>query len=146
MIYRKKDLRCLLLTCIFYLLQFSLYAQTDTIPKKSLDNYLKTRKGLFGKMIKNLRRDTTEVQQANDLQRNDVLYKKFEGYIIRHITIKDLHFGIPLADTSKKVVTTLTRLANKIHHITRTSVIRNNLFLMKMIHCFRTLWQIMKHS
>jgi hypothetical protein len=155
MTYRKKDLRCLLLSCIFYLLQFSLYAQTDTvpkyaqkdtipkyeqtdtiskyeqtdtIPKKSLDNYLKTRKGLFGKMINNLRRDTNEVQLANDLKRNDEFYKKFEGYIIRRIIIKDLHFGIPLADTSKKVVTTLTRLANKIHHITRTSVIRNNLF------------------
>jgi hypothetical protein len=128
MIYRKKDLRCLLLACIFYLLQFSLFAQTDTIPKKSLDDYLKTRKGLFGKMINNLRRDTNEVQQANDLKRNDVLYKKFEGYIIRHITINDLHFGIPLSDTSKKVVTTLTRLANKIHHITRSPVIRNNLF------------------
>lgn len=79
-------------------------------------------------MIKSLRRDTTPVQHANDLKRNDVLYKKFEGYIIRKIRIKDLHFGIPLADTTKKVVTTLTRLANKIHHITHTSVIRNNLF------------------
>lgn len=128
MIYRKKNLRCLLITCMFYLLQFSLYAQTDTIPKKSLDNYLKTRKGFFGKMIKNLRRDTTVVQQANDLKRNDVLYEKFKGYIIRHITINDLRFGTPLADTSKKVVTNLTRLANKIHHTTRTSVIRNNLF------------------
>lgn len=128
MIYRKKNLRCFLLTGIFYLLQFSLYAQTDTIPKKSFDHYLKTRKGFFGKMMKNLRRDTTAAQIANDLTRNDVLYKKFEGYTIRHIIIKDLHFGIPIADTSKKVVTTLTRLANKIHHITRTSIIRNNLF------------------
>ena len=155
MINRKKDLRCLLVSSIFCLLQFSLYAQTDTIPnypptdtipkyprtdtlqkypqtdtiqKKSLDDFLKTRKGLFGRMIKNLRRDTNEVLQANDLKRNDVVYKKFEGYIIRHIRIRDLHFGIPLADTSLKVVTTLTRLANKVHHITRTSVIRNNLF------------------
>jgi len=147
--YRRKDLRCLLLICISFLLQFSLFAQTDsipkisqadtipkklqadTIPKKSLDEYLKTRKGLFGKMVKNLRRDTTEVQLANDLKRNDILYKKFEGYIIRNIIIKDLHFGIPLADTTKKVVTPLTRLANTIHHITRTAVIRNNLFFNK---------------
>ena len=128
MIYRQKNLRSLMLTGLFYLLQYASFAQTDTIPKKSLDNYLKTRKGFFGKMISNLRHDTTEVQLANDLKRNDVLYKKFEGDIIRRITIKDLHFGIPLTDTSKKVVTTLTRIANKIHHITRTSVIRNNLF------------------
>jgi len=79
-------------------------------------------------MMKNFTRDTTAVQKANDLKRNDALYKKFEGYIIRRITIRDLYFGIPLEDTSKRVVTTLTRLANEIHHTTRTSVIRNDLF------------------
>jgi hypothetical protein len=123
-----KNLLCLLLSCIFYLLQFSLYAQTDTLPKNSLDDYLRTRKGLFGKVLSGLRRDTTEVQKANDLKTNDVPFQKFEGYVIRHIYIKDLPFGIPLSDTSTKVVTPLTKLANTIHHTTRTSVIRNNLF------------------
>jgi hypothetical protein len=126
--YRRKILYRLLLICLLYLFQPSSWAQTDTLPKKSFDEYLKTRRGLFGTITKNLRRDTTEVQQANDLQRNDVLYKNFQGFIIRHITISDLHFGIPITDTLKKVVTSLTRLANKIHHITRTAVIRNNLF------------------
>ncbi|MEP6927989.1 MAG: hypothetical protein ABI834_10150 [Ginsengibacter sp.] len=128
MVYGKKNLQCLLLTCILYLLPFALYAQTDTIPQKPSNKAIRSKPRLFNKMIKNFRRDTTEVQQANDLKRNDVFYKKFEGYTIRHVIIKDLHFGIPLADTSKKIVTTLTRLANKVHHITRSSVIRNNLF------------------
>lgn len=128
MICCKKNLWCLLLTCIFYLLQFSLYAQTDTLPKNSFDDYLRTRKGLFGKVLGSLRRDTTDVQRANDIKTNDIPFQKFEGYVIRHITIKDLPFGIPLLDTSTKVVTTLTKLANTIHHTTRTSVIRNNLF------------------
>ena len=181
MTYREKDLRRLLLICIFSLLHFNLSAQadtllkkpidtipanfldtipknvpeidtltkkstdtispksidtlskksTDTLSKKSLDNFLRTRKGFFGKMIKGLSHDTTAVEHANDLTRNDVLYKKYEGYTIRRIKINDLHFGIPLADTTKKVITTLTRLANKIHHITRTSVIRNNLFFVE---------------
>jgi hypothetical protein len=128
------------------LLQFSVYAQidsipkksesdtitkaiqTDTIPRKSLDEYLKTRKGFFGKMFKGLTRDTTEVQKANDLKRNDEPYKLFEGAVIRNIIIKDLPFGIPLTDTSQKVVTVFTQLANKLHHTTRITVIRNNLF------------------
>ena len=145
MICDKKTLRCLLLTCILYSLQFCLYAQTDTIPKrsqpdttakpksdtiqrKSLDEYLKTRKGVFGKMFKGLTKDTTEVQKANDLKRNDEPYKQFEGAVIRHIIIKDLPFGIPITDTSKKVVTVFTKLANTLHHTTRQTVIRNNLF------------------
>jgi hypothetical protein len=107
--------------------QSSLFAQVDTAHKPSgTDRKSKSR--LFNKMMKNFTRDTTAVQKANDLKRNDVLYKKFEGYIIRRITIRDLYFGIPLEDTSKKVVTTLTRLANEIHHTTRTSTIRNDLF------------------
>ncbi|MEO8414213.1 MAG: hypothetical protein ABI472_11170 [Ginsengibacter sp.] len=123
-----RNLRCLLLTSIFYFVQFSIYAQRDTLPKKSFDEYIKTRKGFFGKMIKNLSKDTTPVQKANDLTRNDVPYKEFEGYVIRHITIKDLPFGIPLADTSKKIVTKLTQIANTLHHSTRSTTIKNNLF------------------
>jgi hypothetical protein len=144
MICSKKTLRCLLLTCAFYLLHFCAYTQTDSIPpkikqdtlsekqdtsqKKSLDEYLKTRKGFFGKMFKGLTRDTTDVQKANDLKRNDVPYKLFEGAVIRNIIIKDLPFGIPLTDTSQKVVTIFTRLANTLHHTTRATVIKNNLF------------------
>lgn len=146
MICSKKTLRCLFLTGIFYLLQFCLYAQTDsvskkiqhdtlpdkpgqdTLQKKSLDEYLKTRKGFIGKMFKGLTRDTTEVQKANDLKRNDVPYQLFQGAVIRNIIIKDLPFGIPLNDTSEKVVTIFTRAANTLHHSTRTTVIRNNLF------------------
>ena len=79
-------------------------------------------------MFKGLTKDTTEVQKANDLKRNDEPYKQFEGAVIRHIIIKDLPFGIPITDTSKKVVTVFTKLANTLHHTTRQTVIRNNLF------------------
>jgi hypothetical protein len=145
MICNTKTLRCLCLICIFSVLQSFLYAQSDTIPqkslpdsiaktkpdtipKKTLDQYLNTRKGLLGKVIKSLKRDTTEVERANDLKRNDVQFKEFEGAVIRHINIKDLPFGVPLTDTARKVANSLTRLANTFHHITRSSVIRKNLF------------------
>src|ERR1039457_7037359 len=122
MICSKKTLRSLLSASIFYLLPCTLLGQIDTLPKAfvtdsiirpfkgdtaqrmSLDEYMKSRKGFLGNMVKNLRRDTTDVQKANDLQRNDVLYKIYEGAIIRRITIQDLPFGTPLSDTSKKVV------------------------------------------
>lgn len=146
MICNTKTLRCLLLVCIFYLLQSSLHAQKDstyqnaisdsinkksqpdTATKRTFDEFLNNGKGFFGKVIKGFRKDTTDVQRANDLKRNDVPYKQFEGSVIKSITISDLPFGIALTDTSEKVVTPLTKLANKLHHTTRKSVIRNNLF------------------
>ena len=79
-------------------------------------------------MFKGLTRDTTPVQKANNLRRNDAPYKLFEGAVIRNIIIKDLPFGIPITDTSKKVVTVFTKVANTVHHTTRKTVIRNNLF------------------
>jgi hypothetical protein len=69
---------------MFYFLQSSVFAQNDTVPKNTFDEYIKTRKGFFGKMIQTLRRDTGAVQVANDLQRNDAFYKKFQGRVIRH--------------------------------------------------------------
>jgi len=146
MICSKKTIRCLLFAGIFYLLPCALLGQTDTLAKtfasdsiirpikndtaqrRSLDDYIRSRKGFLGNMVKNLRRDTTDVQKANDLQRNDVPYKIYEGAIIRRIIIKDLPFGIPLSDTSKRIITPLTKLANTLHHTTRRAVIRNNLF------------------
>ena len=129
MIYRKKNLWRLLLACSFYFFQLALYSQnTDTIPKKSFNDYINTRKGLYGKVMKSLSKSPSKVTEQSTLTRNDIPYKKFEGDIIRKIIVRDLPFGIDLADTSIKVVTPYTSLANKIHHKTRLSTIRKNLF------------------
>ncbi|MDQ2719542.1 MAG: hypothetical protein M3Z26_07265 [Bacteroidota bacterium] len=107
----------------------SLSVKTDTIGiKKSSHHYGKVR-NLFREMISNFRRkDTTEVDHANELRRNDEVYKKFEGRIIRNIIIKKIPFGIAFADTTKKFINGLTKVANELHHITKTNVIKNNLF------------------
>jgi hypothetical protein len=128
MINCRKILPGLLLNTFFYLLHFSSFAQSDTIPRKTFDQYIKTRKGFLGKVFKGISKDTTEVEKANDITRNVAPYKKFEGYVIRRITINNLPFGTSLADTSAKVETGLVRLANKLHHTTRSSTIRNSLF------------------
>ncbi len=125
--YCKKNFCCSLLTCIFYLLQIHANAQSDSIPVKETDS-LKTKGRFFNMVMKNIRTDTTAVKKANALTRNDLPYKQYEGRIIKSIVIKVLPFGTSISDTTKKVVTTLTRLANTIHHKTRTAVIKNNLF------------------
>jgi hypothetical protein len=103
------------------------FAQIDTLPDKK-EVPAENHKNIFSKVMNNFRRDTTEVDQANELKRNDAYYTRYRGRIIRNISIKKLPFGIPFSDTSKNLITSLTRLANKLHHITKTQVIRNNLF------------------
>ncbi len=78
-------------------------------------------------MISNFKKDTT-VKHTYDLKTNEEKYNKYEGFVIRNIYIHKLPFGIPFSDTTKKLVTSLTKLANDLHHITKTQVIRNNLF------------------
>ena len=127
MALRRKYLLLFFLTGIFFSMRFSLLAQTDTVPGKPI----KTGQTLFGKMINNFKKDTTEIDIANTLKRNDEAYKKYEGLIIRNIIIKRIPFGIPFSDTSKKLVNTLTKAANDLHHLTKRQVISNNLFFKK---------------
>lgn len=104
---------------IFLVMYFSLSAQNDTLVQKKPES-------LFGKVIQNFKKDSSAPK--NGFETNDAAYLKYEGYIIREIIIKKLPFGIPLSDTTKKMVNTLTKLANTLHHITKTRVIKNNLF------------------
>jgi hypothetical protein len=117
---RLKHSTLFLFTGIFLLLNFSLIAQNDTVPEKKSESVL-------GKMIQNFKKDTT-INYANSLITNEQKYKKYEGSIIREIVIYKLPFGIPFSDTTKKLVNSLTQMANTLHHITRTKVIKNNLF------------------
>ena len=103
-------------------------AQEDTIKKRSFDEYLLTRKGMFGKLAKVLMTDTSKENDETIVQRNDIRFQKYSGKIIRHILIRRLDFGIPMNDTDKHVTTFLTRISNKVHHKTTARVIENNLF------------------
>lgn len=102
----------LLLPCL-------LIAQKDTVPPK---------KSVFiNSMMDMIRRDTT-APSPDKIRKNEEEFLPYSGYIVRNISIVRLPFGTSLRDTSKQVKTTLTRLANTIHHITRKKVIENNLF------------------
>jgi len=98
---------------------FSLFAQKDTLSEKKTERLLE-------KMIENFRKDTSE--DVNAFKTNEQKYNKYEGSVIRDIIIHKVPFGIAFSDTSQKLVTSLTKLANTLHHITKTQVIKNNLF------------------
>jgi hypothetical protein len=107
-----------LLTGIFMVMHLSASAQVDSTKKS--ENFI-------GKMIDNFKKDSTE-EHPDQLKTNEQKYLKYEGNIIREIIIHKLPFGIPFSDTTKKLVNTLTKLANTLHHTTKTQVIKNNLF------------------
>src|SRR5207245_563075 len=91
-----------------------------------VDSFLLRQKGLLGKLARNVM--ANKPNPINAPVRNDLLYAKYKGKIIRSISIKRLDFGTPITDTSKRVRTVLTRLATSLHRKTAEGVIRNNLF------------------
>lgn len=104
---------------IFFVAPAILFAQEDTIPPKKNE--------FFNNMIDMIRRDTTQ-RSADEINKTEAEFLPFAGFIIRNINIVRLPFGTPFNDTTKKIKTTLTRIANSIHHTTRKDVIKNNLF------------------
>lgn len=105
---------CLFL--IFFMVAITCRAQ-DTIPKKS------TAENLLAKVLQTIRRDTSTTDQ-----RLDEKFLPYEGLIIREIIVHRLPFGIPLGDSSRKIINSLTKAANYLHHLTRKEVVRDNLF------------------
>jgi hypothetical protein len=125
-----KYLFTVLITCFFCSVHFSLFAQNDTLPKiQNADSA--NRKTFLTKMINNFKKDTTEIDHANEIRRNEEAFKRFDGLIIRNIIIRRLPFGISIGDTSKKLINRLTSLANDLHHLTKNRVIQKNLFFKK---------------
>ena len=111
-------------TCCILLMQpQSLFAQKDST-KNNEDNI----KTLLTKVIETFKKDSTEVDRANELERNDKMYDQYKGLIIRNIEIQRLPFGTSSIDTTQKLNNTLIDIANKVHYLTKTKVIRRNLF------------------
>jgi len=107
-----------------------LQAQHDsTRARKGIDSFILKRKGLVGKLARNLLRDTLrENIAALTPIRNDLVFSIYQNRVIRSVTVKGLDFGTAITDTNKVYKSRLTRLANNFHHKTRGYVIRHNLF------------------
>lgn len=126
-------------TGLMIVLSLSLQAQSDTTIKKetmrkpdtvrpvTIDSYILKRKGLLGKLARNLLTDTAAPANSGPV-RNDLLFSIYEGRVIRSITIQGLDFGTLITDTTRTFKNRLTNLANGFHRKTRGYVIRHNLF------------------
>lgn len=117
---------CLLTAGLFFCA--TLQAQSDTIPTHPANA---DKQKIWDKVLSNFKKDTTEEDKVNTLMRIDRAFLPFSGLLIRHIKIERLPFGRSIHDTSRSFNSTLTRIANKLHHLTREKVIRNNLFFDK---------------
>ncbi|MBO9562341.1 MAG: hypothetical protein J7621_06175 [Niastella sp.] len=102
--------------------------KTDTVKRASIDSFIMKRKGLLGKLARNLLSNNPTGDVVTGPVRNDLLFSIYDGRVIRSITVVGLDFGTAITDTSKRFKNQLTKLANGFHHKTRNHVIRNNLF------------------
>src|SRR6185437_3563006 len=97
--------------------------------QKDSTKNLKT--GFFQKVIRDFKKDSAEVDYSAQFQKNEAAFNAFEGLFIRNIVIERIPFGVSIGDTSKRFMSSLTSLANYLHHITKTNVVRKNLFFKK---------------
>ena len=110
----------------FSLILFVLFFSIIPYYASAQQDSSKSRAGHFiAGIMGNFRRDTA--QKDINPRRIDEAYKKYDGLIIREIYSERLPFGIPFND-SGKVNNALTRITNKIHHLTKVGVIKRNLF------------------
>ncbi len=101
-----------------------LFAQQPNTVNKGNRNNLK---GKVTKKVKSLL-----FQNPKDTileKKSEVGFMRYQGKIIRKITINHLGFEQNINDTTRyRVVNSITRLANSLHTNTKEEIIRNNLF------------------
>ncbi|HEY5371349.1 MAG TPA: hypothetical protein VIJ75_20385 [Hanamia sp.] len=134
----KYSIKFLFAAFFFCSLHSSLLAQKDTsivhedsTTIKNRAQVISQRQDFLEKMMRGLSKDTTPVDRVNILKRNEVAFNKYEGMIIRNISVETFRFGVIIGDTTKFLNNSLTKAANYLHHQTRVRIIRNNLFFSK---------------
>src|SRR6476660_862473 len=100
-------------------------AQNDSSVNK-VDSFLIHQKGLLGKLARNVMSDKPAAPGTPI--RKDLLFNRYKGKYLRNVIIRRLDFGTPLTDTARQFETRVTLWSNDVHHKTRESVIRKNLF------------------
>lgn len=70
-------------------------------------------------------------QDSTFFQRSEEGYKPFAGKVIRRVVIRNLSFGENVNDTSRTIISALTRTADKLQSSTKDWVIKELLFVKK---------------
>ena len=110
------------LSTAFSCIYFKSIAQKDTANQE---------KTFLGKVIENLKKDSAEIDYSDELKTSEAAFKPYEGLVIRNIIIERIPFGVSIGDTSRRLINSLTKLANSLHHLTKEKVVRKNLFFKK---------------
>lgn len=118
-----------LLTCLLVFFgSGTVHAQKKTKPKPKPPE--EEKKSLTQKVSKRVMKLVK--QNPGDTivdQKSESGFRKYQGKIIRKITVNHIGFERNINDTTKyRVVNTVTRVANSLHTDTKERVIRNNLF------------------
>lgn len=100
-------------------------AQVDTSQKTPIENFVLKRKGIFGKLARNLLVDTNKVISNIPTY---VYYTPYNKKQIRHISFTHVAFGTSIKDTTAQFKNFFISLANSVHMNTKEWVIRNHLF------------------
>lgn len=111
---------CCCFTCVFS----ELYGQDSTRRKKSVGS-------LARDMYHNLLVVDNTSQDTTFFQRSEESFQPFAGKAIRNIVIRNLSFGENVADTAHKLISALTRTADRLQSNTQDWVIRDMLFIKK---------------
>jgi hypothetical protein len=97
----------------------------DSVPSKSFYKRLRDNK-MAQKLIQNLKRK--EQDTIFNVKSEDP-YLKYEGKIIRKITIERIGFEKNILDTTHTIFSRVAHAGNKLHNTTKEWVIRDNLFI-----------------
>lgn len=115
---------------IALLIILTLCLSTNSISQQKKDSTL-VEKANANKLVKRLKKLITRKPQSDKPfnVKSEEAYLKYEGKIIRNITIKRIGFESSITDTTEVVKNFFSNAANILHSDTRESVIRNNLFV-----------------
>ncbi len=115
---------------LFVLAAGVLHAQE--VSKHDTSFFLANKKGLLGKIGKSISVNNSDIiLPTNGAVKNDSVFRKFQGKIIRHIDIQKLGFGKSVNDTVRISRNIFNDLGDALHTSTRKQVILNNLFFSK---------------
>ena len=109
---------------LYFMLAFATSLVAQVVLPKSDSFFLARKKGLLGKLGKSI---STNGEYVEPIKTVDP-FKKFQGKIIRTVTVMPVGFNYNLNDTAPLRTTLPVRIANSLHVNSFTRVIRKNLF------------------
>src|SRR5262249_54275583 len=117
-------LRYIICCCFFSALFYGGYGQDSTRKKLSV-------KSMARDLYHSFLVTESQAQDSTFFQRSEDGFRPFAGKVIRRVIIRNLSFGENVNDTSSSIISTLTRLADRLQTNTKDWAVRELLFVKK---------------